>query len=63
MKHWYKLDLTCEYHARNFGHKIDIYSTFKRKLLQLFKAGWITFEDTPNINSTPYLIMLSVVEK
>ena len=30
---------------------IDTCLEFKRKLLQLFKAGWITFEDTPNINS------------
>ena len=48
---WYKPDLTCEYHAGNPSHNIDTYSTFKRKFLQLFKVGWITFEDTLNINS------------
>jgi hypothetical protein len=50
---WYKTNLTCEYHARNPGHCIDTCSAFKRKLLQLFKVGWITLEDTPNINSNP----------
>jgi hypothetical protein len=50
---WYGLGLICEYHARNPGHNIDNLSVFKRKLLQLFKIRWITFEDTPNINSNP----------
>jgi len=50
---WYKPNLTYEYHANNPSHNIDTCSTFKRKLLQLFKARWITFEDNPNINFNP----------
>jgi hypothetical protein len=42
-----------KYHIRNLGHNIDTCSTFKRKLLQLFKAWWIRFEDTLNINFNP----------
>ena len=36
---WYKLDLTCEYHAGIAGHSIHICNALKRKLLQLIKAG------------------------
>ena len=50
---WYKPELTYEYHDGNPGHSIDTCSTFKRKLLELFKVGWITFENAPNINSNP----------
>jgi len=50
---WYKPEPTCEYSDGNPCHSIDTFSTFKRKLLELFKAGWITFEDAPNINSNP----------
>ena len=42
-----------KYHTGNLGHNIDTCSTFKRKLLQLFKAWWIRFEDTLNINFNP----------
>ena len=27
--------------------------TFKRKVLQFIKTGWIIFYDTPNMNSNP----------
>jgi hypothetical protein len=50
---WYKPKLTCEYHANVVGHSIHTYNAFKRKLLQLIKAGWIIFEDTPNMNTNP----------
>jgi hypothetical protein len=48
---WYKPELTCEYHAGNPGHRIETCYAFKRKLLELIKIGWVSFEDTPNINS------------
>ena len=50
---WYKPDLTCEYHAGIAGHNIESCNAFKNKLLQLIKAGWITFDDAPNVNSKP----------
>ncbi|XP_073261997.1 uncharacterized protein [Populus alba] len=50
---WYKPDLTCEYHAGIAGHNIHTCNAFKRKLLQLIKAGWIEFEDAPNVNVNP----------
>ncbi|XP_011008751.1 PREDICTED: uncharacterized protein LOC105114041 [Populus euphratica] len=50
---WYKPDLTCEYHAGIAGHSIHTCNAFKRKLLQLIKAGWITFEDAPNVTTNP----------
>jgi hypothetical protein len=50
---WYKSDLTCEYHAGIAGYNIHTCNAFKRKLLQLIKAGWITFEDAPNMNTNP----------
>jgi hypothetical protein len=28
----------------------------------LIKAGWITFDDAPNVNSNPLPIMLQAVE-
>jgi hypothetical protein len=48
---WYKPELTCEYHAGNPGHGIETCYAFKRKLSELIKIGWVSFEDTPNINS------------
>jgi hypothetical protein len=50
---WYKPELTCEYHAGVSGHSIHTCNAFKRKLQQLIKAGWIAFEDTPNVNTNP----------
>jgi hypothetical protein len=50
---WYKPELTCEYHAGVAGHNIHTCNAFKRKLLQLIKAGWIALEDTPNVNTNP----------
>jgi hypothetical protein len=50
---WYKPDLTCEYHAGIAGHNIHTCNAFKRKLMQLIKAGWIAFEDAPNVNVNP----------
>jgi hypothetical protein len=49
------------YHASVAGHSIHTCNALKRKLLQLIKAGWITFEDAPNVNQTLYPIMLQVV--
>jgi hypothetical protein len=51
---WYKPKLNFKYHAGNPGYSIDTCYAFKKKLLQLFKAGWITFKDTPNINSNSF---------
>ena len=50
---WYKPDLTCEYHVGATGHNIHTCSAFKKRLMHLIKAGWITFEETPNISLNP----------
>ena len=50
---WYKPDQKCEYHAGAVGHHIDGCVAFKRKILQLIKAGWISFDESPNVNSNP----------
>ena len=50
---WYKPELNCEYHAGITGHSIYTCNAFKRKLLQLIKAGWIELEDAPNVNTNP----------
>ena len=50
---WYKPELTCEYHAGIPGHCLETCYAFKKKLLKLIKIGWVSFEDTPNINSNP----------
>ncbi|XP_061979625.1 uncharacterized protein LOC133700079 [Populus nigra] len=50
---WYKPELTCEYHAGNPGHGIETCYAFKRRLLELIKMGWVSFEDMPNVNSNP----------
>jgi hypothetical protein len=50
---WYKLDLTCEYHAGAVGHNIHTCNAFKKRLMHLIKAWWITFEGTPNMSSNP----------
>ena len=44
---WYNPDLTCEYHAGTAGHSIHTCGAFKKKLMQLIKAGWITFDENP----------------
>jgi len=52
---WYKLDLTCEYHAGVAAHSIHSCSAFKKSLMQLIKAKWITLKETLNVstNSLP----------
>ncbi|KAJ7010290.1 hypothetical protein NC653_000894 [Populus alba x Populus x berolinensis] len=50
---WYNPEVICEYHAGHAGHSIEACFAFKRKVLQLIKVGWITFEDSPNKNSNP----------
>jgi hypothetical protein len=50
---WYKLELTCEYHAGNPRHGIETCYAFKKRLLELIKIGWVSFEDKPNVNSNP----------
>ena len=50
---WYKPELACEYHANNPGHGIETCYAFKRKLLELIKIGWVSFENAPNFNSNP----------
>jgi len=50
---WYNPEVTCEYHAGHAGHSIEACFAFKRKVLQLIKVGWVTFEDSPNVNSNP----------
>ena len=44
---WYKPNLTCEYHGGVVGHSIHTYGAFTKRLMQLIKAGWITFEENP----------------
>ncbi|XP_052312616.1 uncharacterized protein LOC112328848 [Populus trichocarpa] len=46
-------ELTCEYHAGNPGHGIETCYAFKKRLLELIKIGWVSFEDKPNVNSNP----------
>ncbi|XP_011046380.1 PREDICTED: uncharacterized protein LOC105141014 [Populus euphratica] len=46
---WYKPDLTCEYHAGAAGHDIHTCSAFKKRLVHLIKAGWITLDGTLNV--------------
>jgi len=49
----YKLKLKCEYLVNALGHNIETCLTFKRKVLQVIKVGWITFDDAPNVNLNP----------
>ena len=51
--HWYKPNQTYEYHAGIAGHKIDGCVAFKRKIIQLVKVRWITFDESSNVNSNP----------
>jgi len=48
---WCKPGLTYEYHASNPCYGIEIYYAFKKKLMELIKIGWVTFEDLRNVNS------------
>jgi len=50
---WYKLDLTCEYHAGVAEHNIHTCSAFKKGFMHWIKAGWITFKGTPNMSLNP----------
>jgi hypothetical protein len=50
---WYKPDKKCEYHAGLVGHHIDGCFAFKKRILQLIKAGWISCDESPNVNSNP----------
>ncbi|XP_052304654.1 uncharacterized protein LOC127904525 [Populus trichocarpa] len=50
---WYKPELACEYHGGNPGHGIETCYAFKKRLLELIKMGWVSFEDKPNVNSNP----------
>jgi hypothetical protein len=50
---WYKPELACKYHTGNPSHTIETCYAFKRKLLELIKMEWVSFEDAPNINSNP----------
>ncbi|XP_011015726.1 PREDICTED: uncharacterized protein LOC105119299, partial [Populus euphratica] len=50
---WYKPELTCEYHTGNLRHGIETCYAFKKRLLELIKIGWVSFEDKPNVNSNP----------
>ena len=45
--------MTCEYHGGNPGHRIETCYAFKKRLLELIKLGWVSFEDKPNVNSNP----------
>jgi hypothetical protein len=48
---WYDPNKICEYHDGTSGYNIESCYPFKDKLLQLIEARWITFEETPNVNS------------
>jgi hypothetical protein len=50
---WYKPDQKCEYHAGAVGHNIDGCLGFKRKILQLIKTRWISFDESPNVRTNP----------
>ncbi|KAL3598368.1 hypothetical protein D5086_006286 [Populus alba] len=43
------------------GHSIHMCSAFKKKLIYLIKAGWITFEETPNMSMNPLLQTCQVI--
>jgi len=47
---WYNPELTCEYHV---GHNIKNCIAFKKRVSLLIKIGWVTFKDSPNMNSNP----------
>jgi len=49
---WYKPNLTYEYHVGTIGHNIHSCNTFKKKLMQLIKAEWITFEENLKVECT-----------
>jgi hypothetical protein len=49
----YKRDLTCKYYAGVVGHNIHTCSAFKKKLIQLIKARWVTFKETLNVSTNP----------
>ncbi|XP_052305631.1 uncharacterized protein LOC112325327 [Populus trichocarpa] len=46
-------ELACEYHGGNPRHGIETCYAFKKRLLELIKMGWVSFEDKPNVNSNP----------
>jgi len=50
---WYKPDKKCEYHAGAVGHNIDGCLGFKRKILQLIKTRWISFNKSPDVRTNP----------
>jgi hypothetical protein len=50
---WYKPDLICKYYAGAAGYNIQTCSALKKMLMQLIKAGWITFEETLNVSTNP----------
>jgi hypothetical protein len=50
---WYKPYLPYEYHAGIARHNIHTCNAFKKKLMHLIKAGWITFKETPNMSTNP----------
>jgi hypothetical protein len=49
----YKPHITCEYLTIIARHNIHTYNAFKKKLLQLIKASWIMYEETPNVSTVP----------
>ena len=50
---WYRPNLAYDYHASVVRHNIHTCSAFKKRLMHLIKAGWITFEETPKVSTNP----------
>lgn len=53
---WYNQNKCCKYHPKAIGHSIDKCTSFKYKVANLLKFGWIVLDDDkirPNINSNP----------
>lgn len=50
---WYKPKQKHEHHTSVVRDNIDSCFTFRSKLVQLIKASWITFDNTPYVNTNP----------
>ena len=53
---WYDPEVRCEYHAGAPGHVIENCRSFKYKVQQLVRAGWLKFDgqpSRPDVNKNP----------
>ena len=54
---WYNENIRCDYHSGNRGHSTEDYTTLKRRVHYLIKAGALAFddEDVFDVNRNPLL--------